>query len=556
MSRITTRPSAAPHATRACPTAAQQQAQANWLANLRALARTQPSVLRTIQTWMAADIEWVYARDGSLTAREGGRWHSGCSLPRRAALTMLAKTRQQGITGCFLAPTHAAQIEQALVRLDPQQAMIILQPDMRIVWIALHCCDFAADILAHRLWLATGENWTHELARVLADNLGLPIPQQSLRTALLNDEQAAALMNSAQRVMSDESQRRAAMLREICARSRPAASARLCIIGPSRFRLWSDEGAVLFNALGPDAQANQMTCIRFDSDDPASSSPLALAMAGADCSAVVAANLTRADLAAALPDDLPLITWATRRPMPPFGGNHADGLLVADRAWIDEALAAQWAADRVAVAAWPTRGSEISPAQPPFLAIIADTIIIDTAPEFDLSTHGLLWDAIRNELLRDPLALGSDIAAYLKSRMLALGIQEQGFDAANFIENLILPAYQQGLARMLISAGLPLKLHGHGWSGISDLAGNACGPIGSPAQLESACQSAAALVYTWPDRGPHPIDAFARPVIRPAGDRGALLDQARSALAGKPQLPQTRADALSLSAISRMIGIA
>src|SRR6202035_5470454 len=106
-----------------------------------------------------AGVDWVYARDGSLTARDSTGWVSGCSLPLRAAQAMLQQLTVTGVVACFLSPVHGAQVRAALDKLDASQAVIALMPEMRDLRIALGCFDFSDDIQRHRLWFAWGENW-------------------------------------------------------------------------------------------------------------------------------------------------------------------------------------------------------------------------------------------------------------------------------------------------------------------------------------------------------------------------------------------------------------
>ena len=49
-----------------------------------ALKKTQPALLEHCHS-LPENLEWIYGRDGYLTAHERGRWWSGCSLPIRAA---------------------------------------------------------------------------------------------------------------------------------------------------------------------------------------------------------------------------------------------------------------------------------------------------------------------------------------------------------------------------------------------------------------------------------------------------------------------------------------
>src|SRR5206468_50108 len=131
----------------------------------------------------------------------------------------------------------------------------------------------------------------------------------------------------------------------------------------------------------------------------------------------------------------------------------------------------------------------------------------------DLSSHHLLWEMIRHDLARDPLTLGSNVDQFLNRRMESLEIAEEGFDRDRFVRQLVVPAYQQGLAKLLLDGGLPLKVYGQGWDAIPELRDAWEGPIPTRDALRLAVGSAAALIYPSPIRYRHELDSFRRPVI-------------------------------------------
>src|SRR5437868_5179326 len=89
----------------------------NYKSNLIALRSSQPDLAATL-TDDRPDAQWLLGRDGSLTARVSGQWWSGCSLPLRAAQTLLEKLDLGARVSCFLSPTHAAQLRVTLDRLS------------------------------------------------------------------------------------------------------------------------------------------------------------------------------------------------------------------------------------------------------------------------------------------------------------------------------------------------------------------------------------------------------------------------------------------------------
>src|SRR5438309_2092337 len=104
-------------------TTAAVAARRNFQANLLALQGRQPELAAAVAGDLP-DVEWVLARDGVLTARMGDAWWSGCSLPRRAAGSLLEKMDLKAMVTCFLSPTHAGQVRVTLDRLSGAQALI------------------------------------------------------------------------------------------------------------------------------------------------------------------------------------------------------------------------------------------------------------------------------------------------------------------------------------------------------------------------------------------------------------------------------------------------
>ena len=116
---------------------------------------------------------------------------------------------------------------------------------------------------------------------------------------------------------------------------------------------------------------------------------------------------------------------------------------------------------RIEVAGRPTLAISSEPGR--LLSLVADThsLVIPKCIE-GYSSQTLLWEMIRDELTRDPFLAVDNIDGYLNSRRARFQIGDDGFDAAIFIEQLIVPAVQQGLARRMIKDGMPLRIFGRG----------------------------------------------------------------------------------------------
>jgi hypothetical protein len=523
-------------------TAAEAQAQANWSANRAALSQTQPRLGESLDD-IPPDLTWVFARDGSLTAMTAsGTWWADCSVPLLAGHALLKSLDSSHLMSCYLAPTHAGLLRAARQRNGEYAALLAVIPDPAALRVILACHDFSAEIAGHHLWFVTGEHWPEQVRQLFNDHPGLPTPARFIRTKLTPDEMVEPMIAEAQRVFSSVLSERTKQIESLRHQSPGAVDhRRVLLIAGTRFRLWENAA---------DALAEQMMSLatdanieRFDGDDPASSSPLALATAAGCCGMIVAADFSRADAVNLAPMETPWITWITRPQTPSFTtAGPRDALIVADPAWQALAMTAGWPADRVTVGGWP------SPKLPEVfdshrsLAILADTRPIEIPPSVeDLSSHRVLWDGIESELRADPLALGEDVAGFLDSRARQLDIAPDTLDHRRFFDDLILPGYQQGLARVLMEAGLPLRLYGRGWDQLAEFRPVSLGELSTRAAFTTAVAAAAALVHVWPLHHAHPIDALGKPIVHRTGRRKeSFLREAKLALTALPsQQPQS-----------------
>jgi hypothetical protein len=543
----------------AAGTAAEQQAARHWAGNLRALVQTQPHWAQSL-AGMPAGIEWVYARDGSLTGRDANGWLAGCSLPLRAAAAMLRNLKVDGVVACSLAPSHGAQIQAALDKLDAAQAVIALLPELSELRIALGCFDFSQAIERHRLWLVAGPEWETQFKSLFDQQPGLPTPTQFIRAATVADEVIDRLIPLAQRIISQVTTERihqaASLVAERSARTTSAGT--LGIAARSQFRLWNNAGTALADLFA--ATAGAYPYRHLDLDDPACASGLALARLAGQCDAIVTVDLPRCGLGAMVGADVPLVTWLTTPAVPPFAADAPrDGLILADAAWKPAALKAGWPESRLAIAAWPAL-APLAPAPPPGtapLTLIADTHDLETPKQqLTLSSHHLLWELIREELLKDPLQVDVDLDRYLAQRRKRLGISDQGFNLPLFVERLVIPAYQQGLARKLRAAGLPPRIFGAGWDNLPEFRDLWAGLVRTADELRAIVQGAAALVYAWPLPHAHQLDALGRPVLRSAGrSYESLIRNAKGMLAGTINPAPTQAGPpLAVETVLRLLG--
>ena len=545
---------------RAEPTEADRVAARTRDANLAALARTQPRLAGVIAT-SSPDIAWVFGRDGFLTGFEPGdgeRWHGGCSVPLLAARAML-KAMGAGIgAACFLNPTHAAQVRVALEQLPPEQALICILPDARLLEVLFYCDDFSAEVSRGGLWFAWGGSWPKELGRLLEEVPGLPTPSRFVRLPHADAASTEQLVADAQRAFAEQNARRSAAIGEARARWTPPPNGkprRLCVVARSAFRLWEDAGQTLHAAAG----GGEIDLERFDPDSPAACSPVALATSAAASDAIIAADLARTDAPNIVHADVPWITWVTLPRIPLFAaaGTH-DCVLVADASWRGAAIGAGWPAERVGVAGWPAVAHEQAP-KFPGLALITDTWDLDVPESVtEFSSHGLLWEKLRERVLCDPFAVPADVDGWVREAARGEGIVAETLDVPTFVNRLVAPALAQGLTDALLGAGVPLKLYGNGWAHLPRFATLVVAPVTSRQQLLEAARDAAALVHPSPWAGAHPVEALGRPVVRTAGgSRASFLREVSRALQGST--PTNRSEpalsaALLLSTLDRSSG--
>lgn len=515
---------------------------------MRALSETQQNLTAILQA-VVPDPRPVFARDGSLTFfDDSGKWWRGCSVPVRAAESMLAALNVKGRVACLLAPTLAAHVRVALSRSRTDQAIIAVTPDLPDLSVLLRCDNFSADLTAHRVWFAWGEDWMTRLRELLAERPGLATPAQFIRLPTTPGDDVDRMVGAAQIVFAETNTARADRieLRRTAWRRRPPGRLRLYVIAPSLFRLWDDAGAVLADAIAatPDA-AHDASVTAFDPDDPARSSVVALSETTEVCDAIIAADTSRTDLPGVVPAAMPWITWVTRREfVPSFGAaGESDALVVCDPALREAAVSGGWPSERIALGGWPALpGEDVAPADsaPPALAIVADTRQVEMPEALsEFSSHTLLWNAIADELAADPFVMGGGAASYLETRMARHGVSPDGFDTGLFLDRLILPSYAQSVARVLREEGLPTRLFGAGWDAIDEFHDGTAGPVTSRHDLAAVRRVASAVVDVSTDIHRHPLHRLGLPVLSPAETRGrrGLVGAGRAMLSGRRIAP-------------------
>ena len=166
------------------------------------------------------------------------------------------------------------------------------------------------------------------------------------------------------------------------------------------------------------------------------------------------------------------------------------------------------------------------------------------------------WPAMRSSCLTAEKRCKPRSTFSGNSRMKRLNVSEKGLDKLRFIEELIIPAYQQSIATHLMRSKIPARIFGRGWREMSEFVSIAAGPISSRQELHQALSTSCALIHLWPGDHPHPIDTAGPPVIR-LNSQGisALIADARLAMAGKLIKPAPLAADSSKATIARILGL-
>ena len=546
-------------------TAARAQAHLNFTANIRALRSTQAplfELLATDFTLAVGELEFVFAKDGFLTALDAaGQWMAGCSIPKLASLSMLKNLHLPGPVGCYLSPTHAGQITAALEILTGQQGIVVIQPNAEDLAFMLCCCDFSEQIMGSRLFFVTGANWASMLIDLFNRCFGLSTPSQFIRTSFTDDEIVEALIPVAEAAFREINDARATKINQLKSTYRPSdARKKVLVVGSTHFRLWEDEGYILTQSLCADSA----TAIAVNPDNPADSSGYNLAVAGANCQAMVIANRFRHELPEVIADDLPVFSWITQGRIGPFDPRFKrDALIVADEKWVTTAKSLLWPDDRIRIATWPdaqAAGMEIATSfqHVPSLGFIANTYILETPrSRLELSSHHVLWELIRHDISIDPFSIGSNINEFINRRTKKLGISDEGLDRTLFINQLIVPAWQQGIIRILINAGIPVKLFGSNWNQIDGMAQCWQGSVQSRDEFKAAKQAVSILINPSMIKSDHPVLHQNMPVIDAyANNAHQWINRARTALntkTGSVNSVNLKIPAVSISTIDELL---
>lgn len=501
------------------PSEATSLAATNFERNRAALeARWPRTVLALPET--LPELEWLFARDGALSARHiDRRWFNDISVPRRAAERMIKQLVVVGSTAVMLAPTHACQVRRALDLLAATQALIVIVPGESNAGVIVACEDFSADIKSGRLWLAVGPDWQEELKAILDGNDGLAAPQTMIRVPGLNVATVELISRPCEVMLATHHKVQRQLVNMLHAKPRfPQRPVRKACLIVDSFKLWDSAGQLLNNA----AASSSLTCVTVDASSSTQASDLRLARAADGCDVVVTANIGRAERPGVVPDSVPWITWVTGATVPTrVASAKADRLVVADPAMREAAIAASWPASSISIASEPReerpahdQGTRATP------AIIFDLPAI-TLPKSveEMSSLRLVWELIERELVGQALRQRADVDAFILSCADRVGVPRESFPLATFRDRLVSPLFARELAIEFASKHVAFAIYGDGWASVPQVASRWRGAVTTSDEFAACIAATSVILDVWAAATTHAARRTGRPIVKAWGRR-------------------------------------
>ena len=499
------------------------------------------------------ELEYVTARDGSLTAKRDGCWLAGCSVPQRASELVLRSLVHRSGTACLLAPTHAQQIVACLNISASNAGVIVLLSDASLLPELLCLHDFSENVVAGRLRFCDGMD---ALEALFDHEHGLTVPTQFVRTHLGDITAADVLIAPAQHIFSRVAARHTQRIAAASQLSVTTNDTRIVLTAPLHFRLWDDVHDII----------TLIDATIIDLDNPTQSAPAFLAEQAAAHSAFVTVNTARAAWPTLLNASKPWITLLTQsiksdNEIPQFvHTSPRDGLMIFDPLHKDLARRAGWPDARVMLVSTPQRTVRATVRHTGPVTIIAD--LPDTTPPEsikDMSSHRLVWEQALHELSRNPFALGQSARNYLDKLLTSRDIRGE-FPRDVLIDRIICGAYAIGLAHWAIEQQLPVAIYGNGWTNVPALESVLRGRITTRQAFGDAIDAASVLLNPFVAHTSHSISAVAArygvPMIRPLNMTASrTLNDIAAARNGRAAPATPTAPALTTALLRQFAGL-
>ncbi len=466
-----------------------------------------------------ADVDWCFARDGTLTGRIGDGWIGGSSVPSLVAERLADRVDVPRDALCLVAPNHAQHVIALLDRLPKTANLLAVLTDANALATAMCCADWSNAIQSGRLRLLAGADVAADIVRLANDQLEWAVPKQLVvfgdTRAVQDGDAVAAVQNAAQRGLRDAAEERARQVAAAVTTTQPATHD-IALLAGLNLRLPRSAGSALAAALAED----ESRAVRVvDVDDPRSASTLIAANAAAAAQCVVTPDLTRSDLPNVVAASTPWLAWvATHRPPVPWREG-SDVILLADERWQVEWLTAGWPRDRVRVAGWPVVPREVTGRT---IAVVAD--LPPREPPADIAAYSsaaVVWEQLAADVEADPWK-AVDPERLVENRHARAGLACDDATVARWQRGCVQPAVTRGLVARLRASDTPLRLIGTGW----DDGPGVVGAVESDADLQRHLRDVAALLDA-AFAGDPAIRTLGLPLVRP----GACAADLRQSLA-------------------------
>jgi hypothetical protein len=493
-------------------------ARTNLAANRAAIQSIYPRLLASLPEELP-EMEWLFARDGSLSARTPDRrWIADCTVPQRVARRSLGQVEMTGVVSCLLAPSHAQEIVAALDRLAAHQGLLFVQPSESSFALSMACHDFSDAIRSKRLFPVVGPAWEREFDRLYAQFPALAPPAIMIRLPLAAQWLLDRITPAMDRLVQAQLHRHAIGLQRGAARLISTSASGLLVVGNGRVSMMNDAGASLL-ALA----AKDRTTMPLDTGECVNAASLAIAQSALQCDAntILAADIGRTDLPTLAPSGVSWVTWCTHGRVPRFDAKAGpqDRLLLIHPSLQPAALAVGWPASHVSIATDPRQDRPAaSDARP---TLFFDLTAIEVPSHInDYSSHRLLWDRIAHEIGKDPFAHRAPVVEYVRTIGQSLGIDRDALPLDAILHRLIEPLLAKSIATHLHAAGHRFWIVGSGWDALPELATHVRCPVVDSHTWDDALRHANAIFDTWPASPYHRSRYLGRPVVATWGVGG------------------------------------
>jgi hypothetical protein len=528
-------------------TRALSAARANYSANLEALKVVFPRLYDQLPRELP-EMEWLYARDGSLSARTPDRqWLADCSVPARLASLALKKVDLTGVVTCLLAPAHAQEIVAAFDKLAPHQGLVVVQPSERAFVIALACADFSEAIRSKRLFPIVGPAWEREFGRLYEQFPALAPPAMMVRLPLAPQWLVERITPAMDNLVQAQLGRHAVALSRAAMRTVSETARGVLAVASSRVTMFGDAGSSLLSLASRDREIDVV-----DTNECVNAASLAIAIAAQriDAGVLVAADLGRADLPAVVPAGVAWVTWCTQGRIPKFDARQGprDRLLLIHPSLQPAARAVGWPDDRISIATDPTGARPLESDALP--TIFFDLPKIEVPAQInEYSSHRLLWDRIAHEIAKDPFGHRPPVLEYIRSIGRSLGIERDALPTDLVLHKLIEPLFAKSIALHLHAAGHKFWIVGSGWDAVPELASHERCPVVDAHTWDDALRHANAIFDVWPATPLHRSRFVGRPVVATWGV-GGVTNVRRATMQNEAK----DAPALSMALVRRIVG--